>query len=53
MITCEPGPRKKKALFVTNDADAQFLQREEARQAIAQGYFAGIDAYFRWLTGAP
>jgi N-acetylmuramoyl-L-alanine amidase len=37
------------ALFVSNDFEAQQLWRPEMRQAIAEGYKAGIDAYFGWL----
>src|SRR5438093_10050210 len=37
------------ALFVSNDYEAQQLWRPEMRQAIAEGYKAGIDAYFGWL----
>ena len=39
------------ALFMTNDADATFLRRDDARQAIAQAYFTGIEQYFKWLVG--
>lgn len=34
------------SLFMTNDQDASQLQKPEIRQAIAQGYFDGIQAYF-------
>lgn len=44
-IICEP-------LFVTNDAEAALLQRDDVRQAIAEAYKAGIDAYFAWLEAA-
>jgi N-acetylmuramoyl-L-alanine amidase len=37
------------ALFITNEADAEALGREETRDAIARGYKMGIDAYFGWL----
>lgn len=37
------------AMFVSNDFEAQQLWRPEMRQAIAEGYKAGIDAYFGWL----
>ena len=37
------------AMFVSNDYEAQQLWRPEMRQAIAEGYKAGIDAYFDWL----
>lgn len=37
-ITGEP-------LFMTNDQDAEQLQRPEVQQALAQGYFDGIQAY--------
>ena len=39
------------ALFVSNEAEAALLMRDEARQAIAAAYKAGIDAYFHWLNG--
>jgi N-acetylmuramoyl-L-alanine amidase len=41
------------ALFVTNDAEAALLRRDDVRQAIAQGYKDGIDAYFAWLSAQP
>jgi N-acetylmuramoyl-L-alanine amidase len=37
------------AMFLSNDIEAQQLWRGEMRQAIAEGYKAGIDAYFAWL----
>jgi N-acetylmuramoyl-L-alanine amidase len=37
------------AMFLSNDYEAQQLARPEMRQAIAEGYKAGIDAYFAWL----
>jgi N-acetylmuramoyl-L-alanine amidase len=37
------------AMFVSNDFEAQQLWRPEMRQAIAEGYKDGIDAYFGWL----
>ena len=37
------------AMFLSNDHEAQQLWRPEMRQAIAEGYKAGIDAYFGWL----
>ncbi len=37
------------AMFLTNSLDAEQLQRPEMRQAIADGYKAGIDGYFAWL----
>jgi N-acetylmuramoyl-L-alanine amidase len=37
------------AMFLSNDTEAQQLWRPEIRQAIAEGYKAGIDAYFAWL----
>jgi N-acetylmuramoyl-L-alanine amidase len=37
------------ALFITNPQDAEQLQKPEIRQAIAQGYKIGIDAYFTWF----
>ena len=37
------------AMFVSNDFEAQQLWRPEIRQAIAEGYNTGIDAYFGWL----
>ncbi len=39
------------ALFVSNEAEAALLIRDEARQAIAVAYKAGIDVYFRRLNG--
>ncbi len=41
------------ALFVSNDTEAAVLQRDETRQAIAQGYKDGIDRYFAWLRMQP
>jgi len=41
------------ALFVTNESDAGQLQKPEVRQAIAEGYKAGIDAYFAWFQQQP
>jgi N-acetylmuramoyl-L-alanine amidase len=35
------------ALFVSNDAEAALLQRDEVKQAIAEGYRDGIETYFR------
>lgn len=43
-IICEP-------LFVTNDVEAALLLRDDVRDAIAQAYKAGIDAYFSWVEG--
>jgi len=37
------------ALFITNAKDAEQLQKPDIRQAIAEGYKAGIDAYFGWF----
>jgi N-acetylmuramoyl-L-alanine amidase len=37
------------AMFLSNDHEAQQLWRPEMRQAVAEGYKAGIDAYFAWL----
>jgi N-acetylmuramoyl-L-alanine amidase len=37
------------ALFLTNPTDAQQLQKPEIRLAIANGYKAGIEAYFGWF----
>lgn len=37
-------------LFVSNDVEAQLLQDPNALQTIAEGYHAGIDAYFGWLS---
>ena len=37
------------AMFLSNDLEAQQLWRPEMRQAIADGYKAGIDAYFAWI----
>jgi len=37
------------AMFLSNDGEAQQLWRPEMRQAIADGYKAGIDAYFAWI----
>ena len=34
------------ALFVTNDREAALLQRDDVRDAIAQGYKNGVDRYF-------
>ncbi len=39
------------ALFVSNEAEAVLLMKDEARQAIAAAYKAGIDGYFNWLNG--
>lgn len=36
-------------LFLSNPEDAHLLLREEARQKIAEGFKAGIDAYFEWV----
>ncbi len=41
------------ALFITNAKDAEQLQKPEIRQAIAEGYKAGIDAYFGWFQRQP
>jgi N-acetylmuramoyl-L-alanine amidase len=41
------------ALFITNAKDAEQLQKPEIRLAIAQGYKAGIDAYFGWFQQQP
>lgn len=41
------------ALFVTNPSDAEQLRKPEIRQAIAEGYKAGIDAYFGWFERQP
>lgn len=38
------------ALFITNDAEAALLLREDVRQAIAQAYKDGLDHYFAGLT---
>ncbi|HET9475944.1 MAG TPA: N-acetylmuramoyl-L-alanine amidase [Dehalococcoidia bacterium] len=37
------------ALFISNPGDAEQLRKPEIRQAIAEGYKAGIDAYFGWF----
>jgi hypothetical protein len=37
------------ALFITNPKDAEQLQKPEIRQTLAEGYKAGIDAYFGWF----
>ncbi len=37
------------ALFMSNAQDAEQLTRPEMRQAIAEGYKAGIDGYIAWL----
>jgi N-acetylmuramoyl-L-alanine amidase len=37
------------AMFLSNYTEAQQLSRPEMRQAVADGYKAGIDAYFAWL----
>ena len=41
------------ALFITNPKDAEQLQKPEMRQTIAEGYKAGIDAYFGWFQRQP
>ncbi len=40
------------ALFVTNDREAALLQRDDVRDAIAQGYRHGVDSYFAWLESS-
>jgi N-acetylmuramoyl-L-alanine amidase len=35
------------ALFITNDAEAALLQRDDVRQRIAEAYRDGVEAYFR------
>lgn len=37
------------AMFLSNDYEAQLLWQPGTRQAIADGYKAGIDAYFAWI----
>lgn len=37
------------AMFLSNYVEAQQLWRPEMRQAIANGYRAGIEAYFAWI----
>lgn len=37
------------ALFVTNPQEAALLQRDDVREALANGYLDGIQAYFAWL----
>jgi N-acetylmuramoyl-L-alanine amidase len=37
------------AMFLSNDFEAQLLWQPGMRQAIAEGYKAGIDAYFAWI----
>ncbi len=39
------------ALFLSNDAEAALILKDGTPEAIAQGYKAGIDAYFGWLEG--
>lgn len=41
------------ALFITSEADAAQLKKDQARDAIARGYKLGIDAYFGWLQQQP
>jgi N-acetylmuramoyl-L-alanine amidase len=41
------------ALFITNPKDAEQLQKPEVRQAIAEAYKAGVDAYFGWFQRQP
>jgi N-acetylmuramoyl-L-alanine amidase len=36
------------SLFVTNDREAELLQRDDVRNAIAQGYKGSVDRYFAW-----
>jgi N-acetylmuramoyl-L-alanine amidase len=48
-VTTMPGAIVE-ALFLTNDADAAFLTRDEGRQAIAEAYVDGIERYFDWLA---
>ena len=36
-------------MFLSNDHEAQLLWQPGIRQAIAEGYKAGIDAYFGWI----
>jgi N-acetylmuramoyl-L-alanine amidase len=37
------------AMFLSNDFEAQLLWQPGMRQAIAEGYKSGIDAYFAWI----
>jgi N-acetylmuramoyl-L-alanine amidase len=37
------------AMFLSNDYEVELLKSPEMRQAVAEGYRAGIDAYFAWL----
>jgi N-acetylmuramoyl-L-alanine amidase len=36
-------------MFLSNPFEAQQLWRPEIRQAVAEGYKAGVDAYFAWI----
>lgn len=38
-------------LFLSSPADVRLFQKPGALDAIALGYFKGIDEYFRWLNG--
>ena len=37
------------AMFLSNDYEAELLRSGDMRQAVANGYKAGIDAYFAWI----
>jgi N-acetylmuramoyl-L-alanine amidase len=37
------------AMFLSNDYEAQLLWQPGMRQAVAEGYKAGIDSYFGWI----
>jgi N-acetylmuramoyl-L-alanine amidase len=37
------------AMFLSNDYEAQLLWQPGIRQAVAEGYKAGIDSYFGWI----
>ncbi len=39
------------ALFMSNAVDVSWLQQPGMRQAIAQGYADGVNAYFSWIRG--
>lgn len=40
------------SLFVTNETEAALLQRDDVKDAIAQGYKTGVDRYFAWLASS-
>jgi N-acetylmuramoyl-L-alanine amidase len=37
------------AMFLSNNSEAEMLKSGDMRQAVANGYKAGIDAYFAWI----